>query len=175
MNRDDKKLKVFPLLTEKEIKKKIKQLAEEISRDFKGQEVILLGILKGSFVFMADIIREMKIPLKCEFIKISSYSGYHQKKIKLQLLNSLSLKGKNVIVLEDIVDTGNTLDEILKRLRRDKPRCLRVCCLLVKEKERKKDIKVDYTGFKIPDKFVVGFGLDYKENFRNLKYIGYIE
>ena len=163
------------IISKSEIKRKVKEIAEKIERDFAGREIIMVGILKGSFIFLSDLIREISLPVKCDFMRVSSYKGKKQEKIKVDFLNSIPLKGKNVIIVEDIIDTGNTLRKIVKEIEKKKPETIKVCVLLVKKKKRKKKFKIDYVGFEIPDKFVVGYGLDYKEKYRNLDYIGYIK
>jgi len=163
------------IISKSEIKRKIKEIARKIEKDFDGKEIIMLGLLKGSFIFLADLIREISFPIKCDFIKLSSYKGKEKGKLKIEFLNSLSLKGKNVIIVEDIVDTGNTLEEIIKRIEKEKAAVIKICALIVKKKKRKCKLKIDYCGFKIPDEFVVGYGLDFNEKYRNLNYIGYIK
>lgn len=163
------------IISKSEIKRKIKEIAGKIEKDFTGKEIITLGILKGSFIFLSDLIREISLPVKCDFIKVSSYKGKEKGEVKIEFLNSLSLKGKNVIIVEDIVDTGCTLKEIIKRIEEENPAVIKTCALIIKKKKRKCKLKIDYSGFKIPDEFVVGYGLDFDEKYRNLNYIGYIK
>ena len=163
------------IISKSEIKRKIKEIAKEIESDFAGKEIIMVGILKGSFIFLSDLIREISLPVECDFVKVSSYKGKEKGKLKIEFLNSLSLKGKNVIIVEDIVDTGGTLNEIIKRIKKEKAAVVKTCALIVKKKKRKCKLKIDYSCFKIPDKFVVGYGLDFEEKYRNLDYIGYIK
>ncbi len=163
------------IISKSEIKRKIKEIAKEIESDFAGKEIIMVGILKGSFIFLSDLIREISLPVECDFIKVSSYKGKEKGKLKIEFLNSLSLKGKNVIIVEDIVDTGGTLNEIVKRIKKEKAAVVKTCALIVKKEKIKCKLKIDYSGFKIPDKFVVGYGLDFEEKYRNLNYIGYIK
>lgn len=165
------------LINEEEIQKTVEELARKIKEDYEGKELTLLCILKGSVVFTADLARKMNKNVKIEFLQVSSYgketisSGNIELKLDLQA----SIEGKNVLIIEDIVDTGRTLTYLIRYLQERKPKSLKVCTLLDKPEKREYDLKVDYTGFQIPDKFVVGYGLDYKEAYRNLPYIGYIE
>jgi len=163
------------IISKSEIKRRTKEIAEKIEKDFAGKEITMLGILKGSFIFLSDLIREISLPVECDFIKLSSYKSKEKGKLKIEFLNSLSLKGKNVIIVEDIVDTGCTLKEIIKKIEKEKVAVVKTCVLIIKKKKRKCKLKIDYSGFKISDKFVVGYGLDFDEKYRNLDYIGYIK
>lgn len=156
-------------LTQGQINERIKDLGKEITAFFQGEELIILGVLNGSFLFMADLVREIDIPVRCEFIKVSSYHGTETTgKIKSILGLSLDLKGKNVLIIEDIVDTGITMNYLLSELSEQYPRRLSVATLLFKKDAFRFNYKLDYVGFEIPDKFVVGFGLDYDGLGRNL-------
>ena len=165
------------LLTEKQISKRVKELAGEIDRDYGGKEVLLVGILKGACVFCTDLIREMKIPVKVDFMALSSYgsSSVSSGAVRIQYDLEENIEGKNVLIIEDLVDTGLTLNYLTKTLRSRNPASLKVCCLLDKTERRKIDFTPDYTGFKVPDQFLVGYGLDYSERYRNLKYIGVLK
>jgi hypoxanthine phosphoribosyltransferase len=173
----ERKSRVFKLISEPRIKKRVKELAEEISRDYKGKRPVLIGVLKGSFVFFADLIRNLKIPVTCDFISIASYGKRTESsgRIKLEKETRENLFRKDVIIIEDIVDTGLSLKYLLEYLKRKRPKSLAICALLDKEERREVEVPIKYRGFKVPDKFIVGYGIDYAEDFRYLPYIGYIE
>jgi len=165
-------------LTEAQIKSKVKEIAAEINKEFGDEEVTLIGTLKGSFVFFADLVRELKMPTRCEFLGVSSYG--HQTtssgEVKVTLDLSASINDKNVILIEDIVDTGLTLSFLLEYLNARKPRKLKTTAFLFKKVALKaKDLTIDYVGFEIPNRFVVGYGLDYAEHYRGLPYIGTLD
>lgn len=163
----DKTFEVY--LSENEIKQRIGQLGAQISKDFLGEEVILLGVLNGSFIVMADLARSIELPTQCEFFRISSYSGMETTgKVKSILGLSIDIKGKNVIVVEDIVDTGLSMEYLISQLSQMKPKRLAVATLLFKKEAFRFNYPLDYVGFEIPNKFVVGFGLDYDGLGRNL-------
>lgn len=156
-------------LSEKEINERLHELAAKISEDFYGEELILLGILNGSFIVMADLVRKIELPLKCEFIKISSYSGTETTGVVKSLLGlSISLEGKNVLVIEDIVDTGISMNFLISELSKQNPKRLSIATLLFKKDAFRFNYDLNYVGFEIPDKFVVGYGLDYDGLGRNL-------
>ncbi len=165
------------LISEEQIKKRVKELAEEISRDYKNKEPLLVSILKGSFVFLSDLLRNLKIKCAVDFVAISSYNGDTESSGVVRQLLDLRENpvGKDILIIEDIVDTGFTLNYLKKNLLTRNPKSLKICVLLDKKEKRKEDIKIDYTGFVIPDEFVVGYGLDYKEKYRNLPYIGVLK
>lgn len=158
------------------IKKKVKSLAKKISRDYAGKEVLVVSVLKGSVIFFSDLIRSLKINCGVDFISVSSYKGTESSG-EIRFIADLkeSPKGKNILLVEDIIDSGCTLDYLKKNLLARKAASVRVCVLLDKKTARKTGIKVDYRGFNIPDKFVVGYGLDYNEQFRGLPYIGILD
>ncbi|MEO0116874.1 MAG: hypoxanthine phosphoribosyltransferase [candidate division WOR-3 bacterium] len=170
-------IKVKRLIAEEEIKKRVKELAKEISSDYKNSVPVLVGILKGSWVFFADLVREMKIPVICDFISIASYGKKTKSSGRIKLEKGLreKVKGKEIIIIEDIIDTGLSLKYLLQYLKRKKPKSIAICALLDKEERREVKIPVKYVGFKVPNKFIVGYGIDYAERFRYLPYIGYIE
>lgn len=164
------------LIDEEKISKKVKEIAKKIENDYKGKEITLICILKGSTFFTVDLAREINGNVKIEFIQVSSYgSSDVSSEIKLKLDLKESIEGKDVIIVEDIIDTGRTLSYLIEHLKGRKPNTLKLCTILDKPERRLFDVKVDYTGFEIPDKFVVGYGLDFDEKYRNLPYIGYIE
>ncbi|MCB4791791.1 MAG: hypoxanthine phosphoribosyltransferase [Elusimicrobia bacterium] len=161
------------LLTAAQIKKRVKLLAKEISRDYKGAKLTVVPILKGSILFFSDLLRNLKVDCVIDFISVSSYKADRSKGI-VRLLMDLrqSPQNKHILIVEDIVDTGYTLDYLCKNLKQRRPLSVRTCVLLDKPSLRKVPVKIDYKGFKVPDKFVVGYGLDYKEKYRNLPFIG---
>ncbi len=163
--------------TEEELDRRVSELAEEINRDYAGKEVLLVSVLRGSFVFMADLVRKIKVPCMVDFMACSSYgsgtSSSGQVKVTKDL--SQSIEDMHVLVVEDILDSGRTLSYLLKLLEARKPASIRLCTLLDKPERRVVPVHVDYTGFTIPDAFIVGYGLDYAERYRNLPYIGVLK
>ena len=171
-------VEIKTLISEEEIDKRVKEIAEEIDRDYNGKEITLICILKGSVFCTVELAKRINGDVKLEFIRVSSYGEGTEStgEIKMKLDLKDSIQGKDVIVIEDIIDTGRTLSYLIEYLRMKKPNSVKLCALLDKPDRRvKKDVKVDYTGFTIPDKFVVGYGLDWDEKYRNLPFIGYIE
>lgn len=162
------------LLTEAQIRAKIKQLAVQITADYAGEELYIIGILKGAFVFMADLVREIDLSVELDFMEVSSYGVSTVSSGEVRILKDLtaSIEGKNVLIVEDIVDTGITLNYITQILQKRGPKSLRICCLLDKPSRRVSTIKPDYVGFAIEDRFVVGWGLDYAERYRNYPVVG---
>ena len=153
------------------IEKRVRVVAHRIARDFKGQRVHLIGVLKGACIFLSDLVREIDLETSIDFIAVSSYGRGKDSSGQVRLLKDLdtSIKGLNVILVEDILDTGLTLNYLLRVLKQRKPKSLRVAALLDKPSRRIQPVKADYIGFKIPNEFVVGYGLDYGERYRNLK------
>jgi len=167
-----------PLFTPDEIEDAVKRLAQEIKRDYQGKTPLLLGVLKGSFMFMADLIRDLDMPLEVEFVALSSYGrGRKESSGKVKVVRGIRtpIKGRDVLVIEDIVDTGITLSFLLKYLQLRKPASLKVCALFDKAPRRQVPVPIDYLGFSIPDAFVVGYGLDYDEKFRHLPGLYYLK
>ena len=167
--------KVEILIKEKEIKERIKFLSREINLFYKNSpKLLVVGLLRGSFVFIADLTREINIPVEVDFMTVSSYGNSMSSSHNVRILSDLNTDIKNVDVLlvEDIVDTGHTLYQVIKLLNGRKPNSLEVCCLLNKSSRREVDLDVKWRGFDIPDEFVVGYGIDYAQNNRNLPYIG---
>lgn len=157
------------LISEEDIKSKIRELAEQISKDYQGKDIIFVCNLKGSFRFLSDLISYMTIPVMIEFITFKSYDGIQPGQVQILKDMNTDIDGRNVIIIEDIADTGYTIDFIIKYLKNFKNPCeIKVCVLLNKQDQRKVDIHLDYKGFDIPDLFIVGYGLDYKEYFREL-------
>ena len=163
------------LIKEKEIKERIKSLSFEINKFYKNsKKLLVVGLLRGSFVFIADLAREINIPVEIDFMTVSSYGNSMSSSENVRILSDLNTDIKNIDVLlvEDIIDTGYTLFQVIKLLNGRKPNSLEVCCLLNKSSRRETDINIKWSGFDIPDEFVVGYGIDYAQNNRNLPYIG---
>lgn len=165
------------LLSEKEVDARIQAIGEQISRDYAGKQVHLVCVLKGGSFFMCELAKRITVPVSLDFMSVSSYGSDTKSSGVVKIVKDLdeSLKDKDVIVVEDIVDSGRTLSYLMEMLRDRGPRSLRLCTLLDKPERRVIDVKVDYTGFEIPDEFVVGYGLDYDQRYRNLPYIGVVE
>jgi hypoxanthine phosphoribosyltransferase len=163
------------LLSEGQIAAKVAELGRRISEDYAGRQVTLVSVLKGSLPFMADLMRQMSIPLRIDLMEVSSYGGTATESSGLvRILKDLSssIDGSDVLIVEDIIDTGLTLNYLLRYLRGKNPNSLRICTLLDKPARRLVEIPIDYVGFTIPDQFVVGYGLDYGELYRNLRFVG---
>lgn len=172
-----KNLKLKCLIDSAAIEKRITQMAAEIDRDFAGESVYFVGILKGAFVFLTDLCRKIKIPCECAFMAVSSYGNEKVSSGKVKITKDIEedVEGRNVIIVEDIVDTGITLNFLREYMLTRRPKSLRICTLLSKTECRLIDVKVEYMGFEIPNKFVVGYGLDYEQFLRNLPYIATVE
>ena len=165
------------LISRDQIAARVAEMGKEISKDYAGKELLVVGILRGSVPFMADLIREIDNPLTIDFMSVSSYGSETKSSGIVKIVKDLDepLKGKDVIVVEDIVDSGRTLSYLLEMLRDRGPASLALCTLLDKPDRRVVHVDVDYTGFQIPDEFVVGYGLDYAQRYRNLPYIGIVK
>ncbi len=165
------------LISEEQLRVRIKELARQISDDFAGETVILVGLLKGSVVFLADLAREITVNCHMDFMSVTSYGNDTESSGEVRFLKDLDedINGKNIIIVEDIIDTGYTLREVVKVLGARSPKNIRICTLLNKVSRRLVDIPVHYNGFDVPDEFVIGFGLDYAQKYRNLKYIGVLK
>ena len=162
------------LFTPEALAQRVKELADQITQDYAGKSPLIVGTLRGSFVFMADLVRQINLPLTVDFLSASSYgSGTESSgQVKLKLDLAADISGRDVLIIEDIVDSGNTLSKLLPELQKRGPASLKVCALLDKPERRRVPLHVDYSGFTIPDEFVVGYGLDYAEKYRNLPDIG---
>ena len=165
------------MLSEEEINSRIAELGEQISRDYEGKEIFLICILKGASFFACELAKRITVPVNIDFMKVSSYGGgtVSSGQVSIKMDVSESIAGKDVLIVEDIIDSGNTLNLLPKILMERGPKSIRLCALLDKPDRRVIDVKVDYTGFQIPDEFVVGYGLDYNQMYRNLPYIGVVE
>ena len=165
------------LFSEEQLKTRVAEIAREIERDYQGKEVMLISVLRGSFIFMADLCRAIDLPCTLDFMSVSSYGSGTTSSGQVQITKDLSgdISGKHILVVEDILDSGNTLSYLLKLLEQRKPASIRLCTLLDKPERRVKPVEVHYSGFTIPDAFVVGYGLDYAEHYRNLPYIGILK
>lgn len=171
----DGKLNV--LIAEEEVNKKIFELGEQISKDYAGKEIHLICVLKGGVFFTCELAKHITVPLSLDFMSVSSYGDDTVSSGRVKIIKDLDdpIDGKDVLIVEDIIDSGNTLSYLVDLLYTRKPNSIKLCTLLDKPDRRVTDVAVDYVGFQIPDKFVVGYGLDYIQKFRNLPYIGVIE
>ncbi len=161
------------LIPENQIQKRVEQLGEQISRDYQGKQLFCIGVLRGAIVFLADLARYIKVPMVIDFMSISSYGISTESSGVVRILKDLdeNIENKDVLIVEDIIDTGLTLDYLLRMLKSRKPASLKVCTLLNKKERKKIKVPIDYCGFDIPDKFVVGYGLDFNGLYRNIPYI----
>ncbi len=161
------------LLTEEQIARRVRWLARQISGDFAARDFVVVSLLNGTVLFLADLIRHLSLPLRLDFIGVSSYrTGTQAGELVFTKEPSLEVRGRDVLLVDDILDTGQTLHRVVEKLQRRRPRQIRVCVLLEKKSRRVENVAADYVGFQIPDFFVVGYGLDYAERYRNLPFIG---
>lgn len=165
------------MLPEEEIDKRIRELGKEISLEFAGESVYLAGVLRGAAFFTCELAKRITVPVTIDFISVSSYGSGTASSGEVIIKQDVEIpvEGRNVIICEDIIDSGNTLHSLLRLFRERKAKAVKLCALLDKPDRREVDVKVDYTGFTIPDEFVVGYGLDYDQKYRNLPYIGVVE
>ena len=165
------------LVDEEAVNKRIAELGAQISKDYEGKAVHLICVLKGGVFFMCELAKRITVPVSMDFMSVSSYGNDTKSSGVVKIVKDLdeSIKGKDVLVVEDIVDSGRTLSYLLENLKNRQPASLRLCTLLDKPERRVIEVDVDYTGFQIPDEFVVGYGLDYAQKYRNLPYIGVVE
>lgn len=170
--------KIHVLVSEEEVDKKIRNIGEQISKDYEGRSVHLICILKGGVFFMCELAKRISVPVSMDFMSVSSYGADTKSSGVVRIVKDLDepLEGKDVLIVEDIIDSGRTLSYLLEILKQRNPNSIRICTLLDKPERRvKKQVVVDYVGFEIPDEFVVGYGLDYAQKYRNLPYIGVVE
>lgn len=164
------------LISETEVEAKIKELAEQINQDYAGKQVHLICVLKGGVFFTCDLAKSITVPVTFDFMSVSSYGDGTESTGRIKIIKDLddSIAGKDVLIVEDIIDSGRTLSHLIELLYTRKPNSIKLCTLLDKPSRRVTDVKVDYLGFSIPDEFVVGYGLDYAQKYRNLPYIGVV-
>ena len=161
------------LVSEEDLERRVAELGEEISRDYEGRDLILIGVLKGAVVFIADLMRHLTVPVEVDFMAVSSYGSQTDSSGVVRILKDLdaAIGGRDVLIVEDIIDSGLTLQYLLRNLRAREPRSLEVCALLTKPERRRVDLPTRYVGFEIPNRFVVGYGLDHGQRYRNLREI----
>ena len=165
------------LIPEEEVDNKIKEIGEQISKDYEGKEIHLVCVLRGGSFFMCELAKRITVPVSLDFMSVASYGNDTKSSGAVRIVKDLddSLEGKDVLVVEDIIDSGRTLSYLLELLKDRKPNSLKLCTLLDKPDRRVVDVNIDYTAFQVPDEFVVGYGLDYAQKYRNLPYIGVVE
>ncbi|MCI9541290.1 MAG: hypoxanthine phosphoribosyltransferase [Lachnospiraceae bacterium] len=169
--------KIRVLLSEEEVDKKIEEIGTRISKDYQGKAVHMICILKGGIFFTCELAKRISVPVSMDFMSVSSYGADTKSSGVVKIIKDLDepLDGKDVLIVEDIIDSGRTLSYLIEIFKKRNPKSVRLCTLLDKPERRVTDVKVDYVGFNIPDKFVVGYGLDYNQKYRNLPYIGVVE
>jgi len=161
------------MLSEEEIAKRVKELGKQLTEEYKGRELLIVGVLKGCMLFLSDLVRTIDIPLTMDFMVVSSYGTATKSSGVVRIIKDLEreIEGKDVLIVEDIVDSGLTLSYLIENLKTRNPKSIKVCSLLDKPDRRKAKVDIEYVGFKIPDEFVVGYGLDYAERYRNLPFV----
>lgn len=166
-----------PIVTQEQMRARIREMGRQISADYAGKDLVLVGVLKGAYAFYADLARAIRIPVRVDFIVVASYGSSSKSSGKVKQVTELTedIKGKDVLLIEDIVDSGMTVQYLVKALAKKKPSSIKVCTLLSKPERRVVDVQVDYVGFKIPNKYVVGYGLDYQQKYRNLPYLAVLD
>ena len=166
-----------PMVTQEEMRARIKELGKQIATDYAGKDLVLVGVLKGAYAFYADLARAIRIPMRVDFLIVASYGGQSKTSGKVKVITELTedVKGKDVLLVEDIVDSGLTVQYLVKTLAKHKPKSIKVCTLLSKPDRRTINVQLDYIGFKIPNKYVVGYGLDYQQKYRNLPYLAVLD
>ena len=165
------------LLSEDELRQRVRELGEEISKEYAGKEILMIGVLRGAVMFMADLARAITVPVMIDFMAVSSYGTSTSSSGIVRILKDLDeeVAGKHVLIVEDIIDSGLTLSYLVDNIKSRQPASVRICTLLNKPERRKVDLEVNYNGFVVPDEFVVGYGLDYAEKYRNLPFIGILK
>ncbi len=166
-----------PIVTQEEMRTRIRELGKQIAADYAGRDLVLVGVLKGAYAFYADLARAIRIPMRVDFIVVTSYGSKAKTSGKVKMMTDLTedIKEKDVLLVEDIVDSGLTVQYLTKTLARRKPKSIKVCTLLSKPGRRTVDVQIDYVGFRIPDQYVVGYGLDYQQQYRNLPYLAVLD
>jgi len=162
------------LFSEEQLAARVKELGAQLTQDYAGQEILMIGVLRGAIIFMADLARAVQVPVVFDFMAVSSYGSSTSSTGVVRILKDLDedVEGKHILIVEDIIDSGLTLSYLVENLKSRKPRSIKICTLLNKPERRKADVPVDYNGFTIPDHFVVGYGLDFAGKYRNLPFIG---
>jgi hypoxanthine phosphoribosyltransferase len=164
------------LITEAQLAKRVRSLSAQIERDFRGREMVVVSLLSGTVMFLADLIRHLSLPMRLDFIGVSSYgAGTTSGELAFTKELRLDVRGRDVLLVDDILDTGRTMKRVLAKLRKLKPRRIKTCVLLDKRARRVEKVRADYVGFRIPDLFVIGYGLDYAERYRNLPFVGVLK
>lgn len=165
------------LISTEDVKRRVQEMGAEISRDYAGRELLVVGILKGAFIFMSDLVRELKSPIFIDFMDVSSYGSATESSGVVRIMKDLdqSIAGKHVLIVEDIIDSGLTLSYIKENLQSRQPASVKICAFLDKPSRRRVEMRPDYLGFSIPDEFVVGYGLDFAEKYRELPYVAVID
>lgn len=173
MHKDIKEI----LLTEEQIENKVRELGQSITKDYEGKDIVLIGVLKGSVMFMAELMKKIETPVSIDFMAVSSYGNSAETSGIVRILKDLDndIEGKDVIIVEDIIDSGITLQYLVEYLKRRGPKSVEIACLLHKPEKTRVDVKAKYLGFTVPDEFLVGYGLDYAEKYRNFPYIGILK
>jgi hypoxanthine phosphoribosyltransferase len=166
-----------PIVTQEQMRMRIRELGRQITADYAGKELILVGVLKGAYAFYADLARAIRIPMRVDFLVVTSYAGKPRSSGKVKMVTDLTedIAGRDVLLVEDIVDSGLTAQYLVKTLNKRKPRSIKICSLLSKLERREKTVFIDYVGFEIPNKYVVGYGLDYQQQYRNLPYLAVLD
>jgi hypoxanthine phosphoribosyltransferase len=165
------------LVSQADLERRVRELGAEISRDYAGKELFLVGVLKGAVFFLSDLMRSLEVPCEVDFMAVASYGSSTDSSGVVRILKDLdaTIEGKDVLIVEDIIDSGLTLSYLLRTLKARDPRTLEVCALLTKPERREVDLPIRYTGFEIPNKFVIGYGLDHAERYRNLPYVAVLQ
>ena len=166
-----------PIVTQEQMRSRIRELGRQISADYAGKDLVLVGVLKGAYAFFADLARAIRIPVQVDFIIVTSYGTRAKTAGKVKLMTELTekIKGRDVLLIEDIVDSGLTVQYLTKTLAKQKPSSIKVCTLLSKPERRVVDVPLQYVGFRIPNQYVVGYGLDYQQQYRNLPYLAVLD
>ncbi|HEY3729244.1 MAG TPA: hypoxanthine phosphoribosyltransferase [Solirubrobacteraceae bacterium] len=165
------------LVGAEDLRRRVRELAQEVSRDYAGKDLLLIGVLKGAVFFLSDLMRHLEIPVEVDFMAVASYGSATKSSGVVRILKDLdaAIEGRDVLIVEDIVDSGLTLQYLLRNLAGRNPASLEVCALLIKPERRKVDLQTRYVGFEIPNRFAIGYGLDYAERYRNLPYVAALE
>jgi hypoxanthine phosphoribosyltransferase len=165
------------LVSQEDLERRVRELGDEISRDYQGKDLFLVGVLKGAVFFLSDLMRALEVPCEVDFMAVASYGSSTDSSGVVRILKDLdaTIEGKDVLIVEDIIDSGLTLSYLLRTLKAREPRSLEVCALLTKPERREVDLPIRYTGFEIPNKFVIGYGLDHAERYRNLPYVAVLD